>query len=94
MNGVLLIFLKKRNEKQENMKYFIGFFITLLILAGGTLGVLAIWDIYPVSWTLIWKVLLTILAVSVILTLVAMSFATFFKKERYDKTGNNAHPMK
>lgn len=76
------------------MKYFIGILITLLILAGGTLGVLAIWDIYPVSWTLIWKILLTILAVSGILTLLAMAIATFFKNDKYDKTGNNAHPMR
>lgn len=76
------------------MKYFIGILITLIILAGGTLGVLAIWEIYPVSWILIWKVLATVLASSVIFTLLAMAISTFFKKEKYDKTGNNAHPMK
>lgn len=76
------------------MKYFIGILVTLIILAGGTLGILAIWDIYPVSWTLIWKVLATILATSVIFTLLAIVISTFFKKEKYDKTGNNAHPMK
>lgn len=76
------------------MKYFIGSLITLLILAGGTLGVLAIWEIYPVSWSLIWKTSLTILALSLLFTLLAMAFTTFFKKEKYDKTGNRAHPMK
>lgn len=76
------------------MKYFIGLLVVLLILAGGTLGVLAIWNIYPVSWTLIWKTLLSILVASGILTLLAMAIATFFKNEKYDKTGNNAHPMR
>lgn len=76
------------------MKYFVGLLVTMLILSGGTLGVLAIWDIYPVSWTLIWKTVLTILVASGILTLLAMAIVTFFKKEKYDKTGNTTHPMR
>ena len=75
------------------MKYFLGILVTLIILAGGTLVVLAIWGIYPVSWALIIKTLLTILGVAIIVTLLIVFSTPFFKKDKYEKTGNKAHPM-
>lgn len=75
------------------MKTFIGIFVTLLILAGGTLVALAIWDIHPVSWELIWKTGLTLIVSSVVLSLVWQAGYTFFRKEKHRNDGNNAHRM-
>lgn len=75
------------------MKYFLGILITLIILAGGTLAILAIWGIYPVSWALIIKTLLSVFGVAIIIALLIIFVSPFFRKDRYENTGNNAHPM-
>ena len=75
------------------MKYFLGILVTLIILAGGTLAILAIWSIYPVSWSLIIKTSLTIFGVAIVVTLLMLFVSPFFKRDRYENKGNNAHPM-
>lgn len=37
------------------MKTFIGIISAIIILTGATLTVLALWDIQPISWSIIWR---------------------------------------
>lgn len=75
------------------MKVFVGILVVLILLAAGTLGALAIWDIYPVSLTLIKRTGVTILIASAVVAFVWQAAAVFFKKEKHQNDGNNAHRM-
>lgn len=75
------------------MKVFLGILSILILLAAGTLAVLAIWNIYPVSWTLIWKTGASLLLASAVLTTLWLLVVTFLKKEKHRADGNKAHRM-
>lgn len=75
------------------MKVFIGILSILIVLAAGTLTVLAIWNIYPVSWAVIWKSGVSILLVSVIISLLWLLVELFLKKDKHKADGNKAHRM-
>lgn len=75
------------------MKVFIGILSILIVLAVGTLAVLAIWNIYPVSWAVIWKSGVSILLVSVIASLLWLLVELFLKKNKHKADGNKAHRM-
>lgn len=75
------------------MKAFLGILSILILLAAGTLAVLAIWGIYPVSWTLIWKTGVSLLLASAVLSTLWLVVVTFLKKEKHKADGNNAHRM-
>lgn len=75
------------------MKVFIGIFSILLLLTAGTLAVLAVWEIYPVSWDIIWKSGVSILLGSAVLSLFWLLVTTFLKKEKHQADGSKAHRM-
>jgi len=75
------------------MKYFWGLILTLVVLALSVLGILAIWDIYPVPNTVIWKTLITIAAVFAAYSILYLCITVFFKKEKHRNDGNKAHRM-
>jgi len=75
------------------MKAFIGIFSILLLLTAGTLAVLAIWNLYPVSWEIIWKSGVSLLLASVVLALLWQLVVVFLKKEKHRGDGTNAHRM-
>lgn len=75
------------------MKAFLGILSILILLAAGTLAVLAVWEIYPVSWTLIWKTGVSLLLASAVFSTLWLLVVTFLKKEKHKADGNNAHRM-
>lgn len=75
------------------MKVFLGIFSILLTLTIGTLAVLAIWDIYPISWTIIGKAVGSLILSSVVLSVAWLLVVSFLKKEKHKEDGNNTHRM-
>lgn len=75
------------------MKVFLGILSILILLAAGTLTVLAVWEIYPVSWTIIWKTGVSLVLASIILSVLWLLVVTFLQKERHTSDGNRAHRM-
>lgn len=75
------------------MKVFLGILSILILLAAGTLAVLAIWEIYPVSWALIWKTGVSLLLATAVLSLLWQLVIVFLKKEKHKADGNRAHRM-
>ena len=75
------------------MKQFLGILSVLVVLAAAVLGILAIWGIYPVPFDTIWKSSVTLMVGLISLALLALVITLFFKKEKYQKSGNKAHPM-
>ena len=75
------------------MKVFFGIMAVLIMLAAATLGVLAIWGIYPVSVDIIIKSFITLVVFTAALLLLWLLLAVFFKKEKHRNSGNNAHPI-
>ncbi len=64
------------------MKIFIGILSAILVLTGATLTILALWDIYPISWTLIIKSVLTIAIVCTTGLLLWLIKALFLKRDK------------
>lgn len=75
------------------MKVFLGILSILVLLTAGTLAVLAIWGIYPVSWTIIWKSGVSLLVASVVLSILWLLITLFLKKEKHKSDGHKAHRM-
>lgn len=75
------------------MKVFLGILSILILLAAGTLAVLAVWNIHPVSWAVIWKTGVSLVLVSAVLSLLWLLVVTFLKKEKHQADGNKAHRM-
>ena len=76
------------------MKKITGIFLTLLLFAGIALLILCIWDISVISWSIVWRILITIGILGVTVILYAILQSLFFKTEHYNKTqGNNTHPI-
>lgn len=61
------------------MRRILGFFITLIVLTGAVLTVLALWGIQPISWTIVWKSGVTMLIVFGTMLLVYLCYYIFFK---------------
>lgn len=61
------------------MRALLGILITVIVLTGATLTVLAIWGIQPISWTIVWKSGATIGLVCVTALLVYLFYYIFFK---------------
>ncbi|MHC5310278.1 hypothetical protein ACYSNM_09505 [Myroides sp. LJL116] len=76
------------------MKYFIGIVVALLLLIGAILGILAIWDIFLVSWDVVFKASISIVIFVGFIAFAIMVWGAFFKKESKQDKGNNAHPIK
>lgn len=75
------------------MKQFLGIIAILITLGFATIGVLALWGIYFVDMTLVFKILATIALVVALIIFLWISFAFFFKKEKVKQKGNKAHLM-
>lgn len=65
------------------MKVFIGILSTIIILTGATLTVLALWDIQPISWSVIWRSGATIAIVCGTLLVLWLIRILFFKKDLF-----------
>ena len=75
------------------VKYIIGVLSVIVTLSGITLLILAIWNIYPFTWTTIWKTIATVSLVVIAVSAVGFNRHWFFRKEKFDKeVGNRAHP--
>jgi len=74
-------------------KVLLGIIAVLVLLAVAVLGILAIWGIYPVSLDIIVKSAITLTIATIVLLLLWLFIALFFKKEKHRNIGNNAHPI-
>ena len=61
------------------MRLFLGILVSVLIITGALLTVLALWGIQPISWTIVWKTGLTIMIVFGTLLLAYFCYIIFFK---------------
>ena len=71
------------------MKLFIGILSTIIILTGATLTVLALWDIQPISWSIIWRSGATIAIACITFLILWLVRVLFFKKDMFGK--NKGH---
>lgn len=77
------------------MKQIIGLLTIIFTLTGATLAILALWDIYPISWEIIWKSCLSMAITCVTILLVYLLYTLFMKKHKFNinKDGGKAHPI-
>ncbi len=61
------------------MRALTGILITIIVLTGATLTVLALWGIQPISWTIVWKSGATIGIVGGTAFLIYLLYFLFFK---------------
>lgn len=61
------------------MRALTGILITIIVLTGATLTVLALWGIQPISWTIVWKSGVTIGIVCATAALIYLLYFLFFK---------------
>lgn len=71
------------------MKLFIGILSTVIILTGATLTVLALWDIQPISWNIIWRSGATIAIACITFLILWLVRVLFFKKDPFNKDKGN-----
>lgn len=77
------------------MRLIIGFLVTIVLLTGAGLGILALWGVYPISLDMLLKVGLTALVVCVVIFLLYLFYSYFFKKQQYNHKGDGkAHPIR
>lgn len=67
------------------MRAIIGILITIIVLTGATLTVLALWGIQPISWTIVWKSGATIAIVCITAGLIYLLYFLFFKNFQKNK---------
>lgn len=67
------------------MKVFIGILITIIVLTGATLTMLAMWNIYPISWIIVLKSGATIAIVCTTIFLIWLISRIFFYKKVFNK---------
>lgn len=67
------------------MKLFIGILSAVVILTGATLTVLALWDIQPISWGIIWRSGATIAIICITALILWLVRILFFKKDIFNK---------
>lgn len=75
------------------MRLFVGILVTILLLVGAVLSILALWGIQPISWTLVWKSGLTVMIVCGALLMLYLFYYLFFKKYNHNKGKGKAHPV-
>lgn len=76
------------------MKTIIGILTLIISLAAGSLLIIYIWDLYPISWILIKKISITAIIICALMLLIYLTLSIFFKKDKYDQNkGNKAHPI-
>ncbi len=66
------------------MRLFIGTIITIIVLTGATLTVLALWGITPIEWAHIWKTGITIAIICVTAVIIWLVKVLFFKKDPFN----------
>ncbi len=66
------------------MRLFIGILSAIIILTGAVLTVLALWDIQPISWSIIWRSGMTIAIVCVTFLVLWLVRVLFFKKDPFN----------
>ncbi|NDV79473.1 hypothetical protein [Dysgonomonas sp. 511] len=71
------------------MKFFIGVISAVIILTGATLTVLALWDIQPISWSIIWRSGATIAIVCITALVMWLVRVLFFKKDPFRSRKEN-----
>ena len=62
------------------MRFVIGVIVTIIVLTGAVLTVLALWGIQPISWTIVWKSGITIGIICATVLLMYLFYYLFFKK--------------
>lgn len=67
------------------MKLFIGILSTIIILTGATLTVLALWNIQPISWSIIWRSGATIAIFCATFLILWLIRVLFFRKNLFKK---------
>lgn len=71
------------------MRLFIGILSAILILTGATLTILALWNIQPISWSIIWRSGATIAIACVTFLVIWIIKFLFFRKELFNKNKEN-----
>ena len=71
------------------MKLFIGILSAVVILTGATLTVLALWDIQPISWGIIWRSGATIAIICITALILWLVRILFFKKDIFNRSKGN-----
>ncbi len=66
------------------MRLFIGVLSAVIILTGATLTVLALWNIQPISWSIIWRSGATIAIVCITFLILWLVRVLFFKKDPFN----------
>ncbi|MDR2954866.1 MAG: hypothetical protein LBV43_07290 [Prevotella sp.] len=70
------------------MRLLFGILSTIIVLTGAVLTVLALWDIYPISWAVIWRSVATIAIVCVVILLMWLFKYLFFKKDPFGQNSD------
>jgi len=77
------------------MKTIIGFLSTSAVLCFVTIALFVLWDIAPIDWSLIGRIVVSVFLVTGSLLIVWLCWNYFFVNEPYNKEiGNKAHPKK
>lgn len=71
------------------MRVFIGIISAIIILTGATLTVLALWDIKPIEWGIIWRSGVTIGIITITLLVLWLVRVLFFKKDPFNLNNKN-----
>lgn len=66
------------------MKLIIGVILTLLILTGAVLTVLALWGIQPISWAIVWKSGATIAIIGTTSIIIWIVYYFFLKRDPFN----------
>lgn len=67
------------------MRTLSGIIITIVVLTGAILTILALWGIQPISWVIVWKSGATIGIISVTAVLIYLVNFLFFKNFKKNK---------
>lgn len=66
------------------MRLFFGIITAIIILTGAILTVLALWDIQPISWSIIWRSGATIGIICITYLILWLVRVLFFKKDPFN----------
>ncbi len=70
------------------MRLLIGILVTLFVLVGAVLTILALWGIQPISWTIVWKSGLTIIIIGTAMLITRIVYYFFLKKDPFNIKSN------
>lgn len=71
------------------MRLFIGVLATIIILTGATLTVLALWNIQPISWDIIWRSGITIAIICITSLILWLVKVLFFRKDPFNRNNQS-----